>query len=123
MSDNILEVTENSVAKVFLNSPKTSNAINSELLKESNKILVPISLDDKIRAVVITGRGKTFCAGGDLVKMSELPGGAVAGFYKLAAEFHKAVIEIYRMCKPVIAAINGPAVGAGLSSVLPVIFV
>jgi len=116
MLHNIVEVTiENSVAKFFLNSPETSNAINSELLKGLNKFLVPIGLDDKIRAVVITGRGKTFCAGGDLVKMSELPGGAVAGFYKLAAEFHKAIIEIYRMGKPVIAAINGPTVGAGLS--------
>mmetsp|Transcript_21723 Transcript_21723/g.10157 ORF Transcript_21723/g.10157 Transcript_21723/m.10157 type:complete len:101 (-) Transcript_21723:3254-3556(-) len=98
--DKIVEITkDNNIAKVLLNSPETSNSVNKELVQALVHNLVPIALDDTVRALVISGKGKTFCAGGDLNRISELPGGAVTGFYKTAGNFHQAIIEIYRMGK------------------------
>ena len=77
-----------------------------------------LAVDDNVRGVVISGEGKGFCAGGDIKWVSEFPLGPSAAFHKLAASFHQAILEIRRMSKPVVAAINGIAAGGGFSLAL-----
>ena len=78
-----------------------------------------VALDPAVRAVVLTGAGPAFCAGGDLKSVVAMAGDDPrSALYPLAAIFHQAVIEIRRMRKPVIAALNGPAAGGGFSLAL-----
>jgi 2-(1,2-epoxy-1,2-dihydrophenyl)acetyl-CoA isomerase len=80
--------------------------------------VVTLAVDENVRAVVISGEGKGFCVGGDIKWVSEFPVSPSVAFHKLAASFHQAILEIRRMPKPVIAAINGIAAGGGFSLAL-----
>ncbi len=71
-----------------------------------------------VRGVVISGAGSAFCAGGDLKFIRNYPGGVYAAFRTMAAHFHRAILEIRRMEKPVAAAVNGVAAGGGFSLAL-----
>jgi len=68
--------------------------------------------------VVISGKGRAFCAGGDLRWVSDHQDNFPKAFHELAAQFHQAILEIRRMPKPVVAAINGLAAGGGFSMAL-----
>ena len=67
---------------------------------------------------MISGEGRAFCAGGDLKWAIDFPKGPSAAFHELAGRFHQAILEIRRMSKPVIAAVNGIAAGGGFSLAL-----
>jgi 2-(1,2-epoxy-1,2-dihydrophenyl)acetyl-CoA isomerase len=104
--------------EIALNRPEVFNAFDFEMLSELTTVLTRLSMDGSVMGIVLTGRGKAFCAGGDIrlaVSFSEKPG---SSFYKLASQLHLSVLEIRRMNKPVVAAINGPAFGAGFSLAL-----
>jgi 2-(1,2-epoxy-1,2-dihydrophenyl)acetyl-CoA isomerase len=110
-----LEVIENgSIAIVSLNRPDALNALNMPLCEEFEKTVRQVSQDPKVRAAIVTGKGKAFCAGGDLgaFKASKEPGKFL---HDLASNFHKAILGIRGMNTPWIAAINGPCFGVGLS--------
>lgn len=107
------------LAVVRLNRPDAFNAIDPELADELFDALGRFGGDDAIRAVVLTGAGKAFCSGGDLRtiwKQSERDPEAV--FYDLAGAFHEAILQLKRMPKAVVAALNGPAAGGGFSLAL-----
>ncbi len=118
MTTSITLRRENGIAKVLLNRPEAFNAFDQEMVMLLAKTLTHLTLDDSVSAVVISGEGKAFCAGGDLRALLALPGGPRGGLYELAASFHQAIVEIRRMKKPVIAAINGIAAGGGFSMAL-----
>ncbi len=107
------------VAIVSFRQPRVFNAFDEATITEMKNILRAIGRDPTVRAVVLTGEGRAFCAGGNLravVAMNpERPG---EGFYQVAAIFHQCVQEIRTMDKAVIAAINGPAAGGGFSLAL-----
>lgn len=118
MSELIDVELKEHIAVVALNRPDAYNAFNYELVSQLANRLTTLAGDDGVRGVVITGRGKAFCAGGDLKWALEYPTGPGAAFHTLASQFHLAVLEIRRMKKPVVAAINGIAAGGGFSLAL-----
>ena len=117
--DELIEVRQHEkIVEVALNRPKAFNAFNLEMISELANILMRLAMDGSVKGIALTGRGKAFCAGGDLkwaVHFSEKPG---SSFYRLASQLHIAVVEIRQMNKPVVAAINGPAAGAGFTLAL-----
>jgi 2-(1,2-epoxy-1,2-dihydrophenyl)acetyl-CoA isomerase len=118
MAEHIRVIQEEEVAEVFLNRPQAFNAFDLPMIQQFSECLIPLSVEEGVRAVVISGEGKAFCAGGDLKWASRFPRGPSAGFHELAARFHQAILEIRRMKKPVIAVINGIAAGGGFSLAL-----
>ena len=118
MTEFIKTISNGEIEKIFINRPKAYNAFDYDVINELYHHLVKISKDDDVRGVVITGEGKAFCAGGDLKWVHEFPAGPEAAFHKLASCYHQVIVEIRRMEKPVIAAINGIAAGGGFSLAL-----
>ena len=106
------------IAEISLNRPEAYNAFNYELVSQLAKQLTTIAGEADLRGVVITGKGKAFCAGGDLKWALGYPARPGAAFHTLASQFHLAILEIRRMKKPVVAAVNGVAAGGGFSLAL-----
>ena len=105
------------VAYITLNRPERLNSFDLKLGEELYQELKKVSKNKKILAVVIKGTGKGFCGGGDVKEMHHAKN--KSQFLRdLTRAIHKCVIEIRTMEKPVIAAINGAAFGAGLSLAL-----
>jgi len=115
--DPILFSRREAVATITLNRPEKFNAIDLLMCEELRARLTEAAQDPCVRAVILTGNGKAFCAGGDLrfalAANPETPGNS---FLALTAILHSCIAEIRKMAKPVIAAINGPAAGAGFFS-------
>jgi len=115
--DNLIFEVQDSVAKITLNRPKAFNSFNKDLALALHKALDNCAEDSSIRAVVLTGEGKAFCAGQDLVEVTtpEL----MPGFKKLLEEHYRPIIiKIRNLEKPVVAAVNGVAAGAGANIAL-----
>ncbi len=99
------------VLTITLNRPEVFNAFNRALHAALREALAEAA-DPEVRAVVITGAGRGFCSGQDLKEFSELPGGIRDA---LEGTYHPNIRAIRALEKPVLAAINGPVAGAGLS--------
>ena len=111
MADEVLTSREGAVLTITLNRPDVYNAIN-RAMHEGLAAALADAGDPAIRAVVLTGAGRGFCAGQDLREFQELPGGVREA---LEATYHPNVRAIRALEKPVLAAINGACAGAGLS--------
>ena len=118
MSFNTIEFAINEgVATLTLNRPRSLNSVTSEMHIEIREIMQQVEDDAAIRCLVITGAGRGFCAGQDLVDGME--GSEVPDVGKLVDEYYNPFIaRIMNLPKPVICAVNGVAAGAGVSIAL-----
>jgi len=120
-------MVEDKVAIVTLNRPEVRNAINDALRAELVVLLERVAADEGVRAVVLTGKGKAFCAGGDISGMKErlkVPVGQVAfNGWRRQGQTHKSVALLHGMPKVVIAAVNGAAAGLGCDMALACDFI
>jgi 2-(1,2-epoxy-1,2-dihydrophenyl)acetyl-CoA isomerase len=109
-------------ATIELNRPEALNAWNGALGDELLDAVRSVAGDDGVRAVVITGAGRAFSSGADLRDLSgregRTPGGHIDVRRVLNESYHPIITTIRTMPKPVLAAVNGPAVGIGLSLAL-----
>lgn len=109
--ETLLSAQDNSLLTLTLNRPDALNALNATMRRELLAAIRAAARDAGIRAIVITGAGRGFCAGADL------RGGAGEREFRrvLAAEYHPLIEAIRGMPKPVVASVNGVAAGAGFS--------
>ena len=123
MYAEILYDVDDQVATITLNRPAQLNAFTNRMMHEIIDAFDRIDADDEVRAVIVTGAGRGFCAGADLSGGGETfarggsdvqtPGGVARDGGGLVS------LRIFECTKPVIAAINGPAVGVGVTMTLP----
>lgn len=116
MSDILLRENNNAVASLTLNTPKKLNALSEEMLEALQSELDSIAQDRSIRAVIIKGSGKAFCAGHDLKQMTaarQTEDGGKAYFNELFATCGKLMTSITKLPQPVIAQAHGIATAAG----------
>jgi len=111
----LFDIQEN-VAHITLNRPEAANAINLDLAKDLVSAVMKCDEDPLIRAVLITGAGPMFCAGGDVKSFAGKGGEELPYLLKeITVYLHVAMSYIVRMDPPVIAAVHGSAAGAGMS--------
>jgi 2-(1,2-epoxy-1,2-dihydrophenyl)acetyl-CoA isomerase len=108
----------NNVAWVVLDQPKTMNAFDAELAAALDGAIEKAADDDAVRAMVITGEGRAFCAGGDVVGFQDRMEHVTDYVDEIIGHLHGAIRRINELPFPVIAGINGTAAGAGLSLML-----
>ncbi len=111
MADEVLASRDGAVLTITLNRPEVYNAVN-RAMHDGLAAALADAADPEVRAVVITGAGRGFCSGQDLREFGTLPGGVRAA---LEETYHPNIRAIRALSKPVIAAVNGPCAGAGLS--------
>lgn len=105
---------KNDLVTIFLNRPEVHNAMNEKLMKELTDCFKNFSLDNNVRTIILTGKGKSFCAGADLNWMKSM------AKYDKKENIHDSRLlsdlfeSIYNCPKPVIAKVNGHAFGGGL---------
>ncbi|MGH7302210.1 MAG: enoyl-CoA hydratase-related protein, partial [Candidatus Rokuibacteriota bacterium] len=114
---------QDGVCTVTLNRPERLNAVTTTMLRELGEAWDRADADDSVRAVIVTGAGRAFCAGADLGAGGATFDAAARG-RATSAEEHRdgggtVTLRIFDMKKPVIAAINGAAVGFGITLTLP----
>jgi 2-(1,2-epoxy-1,2-dihydrophenyl)acetyl-CoA isomerase len=115
----LLESRDGSVVTLAMNRPERLNALDNHLATALNETLNKIAVDSSVHVVVLTGAGRGFCAGGDLAVIGK--GRAASNDTELAPILRsgmQAVLKIRTMPQPVIAAVNGPAAGAGMNLAL-----
>ncbi len=128
MSTNLIELeVADGIATLWLNRPEKRNAMSDDMRTQFIEALERVTYDKTIRALVLTGRGKGFCAGGDVAGMErrmQAPAGEV-GFngWSRQQRVHHTQSLLHNMPKPTIAAVNGAASGLGADTALACDFI
>jgi enoyl-CoA hydratase/carnithine racemase len=107
------------VGTVTLDRPDALNAFTEQMMNELLDVFDRIDADDEVRAVIVTGRGRGFCAGADLSGGGETFNTGEGAGHVPRDGGGRVTLRIFDCTKPVIAAINGPAVGVGVTMTLP----
>ena len=124
-TDDLLVRIEDGVAVFTMNRPERRNAMSSEMVAALGSGLAEAEIDDDVRCVMLTGAGGGFCAGGDVKGMAAAGGEGGDSVLQYDARVHRQRVDqraicgrLYEMPKPTVAALPGPAAGAGLSMAL-----
>ena len=116
MEEAVLYAVENNIATITMNRPKSLNSMNDALIDGLHAAITKAAADAEVRAIVLTGNGKAFCAGGDLSYLNGLEG--VAAKKDFIAKVGDVAKRLTAIPKPVIAYINGVTAGAGVNLML-----
>lgn len=118
--DEILLEKKEGVAVVTLNRPERFNSFTTSMYREFPRIVDQLRRDDEVKAVILTGSGKGFCAGSDVADRlgKRLKEGGEGSRFENLQRVGEIALDITDFDKPIIGAINGTAVGAGLSLAL-----
>lgn len=106
------------VVLVTLELPERRNAMTEEMTASWGRVMGALRADRDVRVVVVTGRGQAFCAGGDFSWLGATPDADVASLRRRMTAFYETWLSVRALPVPVVAAINGAAIGAGLSVAL-----
>ena len=126
--ETLIYSVEDGIATITLNRPEKLNAFTARMMKDLIEAFDLTDADDAVKAVIVTGSGRAFCAGADLSggggtfdrsspQAVEREEGKVGGVYRDGGG--RVTLRIFESLKPVIAAVNGPAVGIGVTMQLP----
>jgi enoyl-CoA hydratase/carnithine racemase len=126
--ETLLYGVEDGIAVITLNRPEKLNAFNARMMSELIEVFDYTDTDDSVRVVIVTGAGRAFCAGADLSggggtfdrsspQAVEREEGKVGDIYRDGGG--RVTLRMYESLKPIIAAVNGPAVGVGVTMQLP----
>ena len=118
--EKLLIENKDGVALLTINSPKTMNALNGKILGELECALYELERDAEVKVVILTGAGKAFVAGADIGEMAQL--NSLEG-HRFGVNGQRMLLSIARMKTPVIAAVNGFALGGGLELALACDFI
>jgi enoyl-CoA hydratase/carnithine racemase len=117
---NILLEQRENIAVLFLNRPNKLNAFTFSMMEEIIGALDSLEVDDSVHAVIITGKGRAFCAGADLSSGQDTFNPSFDDFAVQESDFRRdsggiLTLRMYKFLKPIVMACNGPAVGIGAS--------
>jgi 2-(1,2-epoxy-1,2-dihydrophenyl)acetyl-CoA isomerase len=113
----VVLTTAGGVAWIELNRPESYNALDTALAEALTATVSAIAADPTVRSVLLTGRGRAFCAGGDVTAMAAAVD-RQSMVFELAGAAHKAVLALLGLEVPVVAVVQGSAAGAGLAFTL-----
>lgn len=117
--DILVERPSPFVLRLVLNRPDRMNAVNTAMHRQLHDIWAVVDRDPDVRVIIVTGAGKAFCAGGDIKEMvAETAADPEEEFTRNFRAARETVAALIGCTKPVISAINGPAIGAGLALAL-----
>ena len=117
---NILLEQQDNIAVLSLNRPNKLNAFTFSMMEEMIAVLDALDADDSVHALIITGKGRAFCAGADLSSGQETFNPSFDDFAVQEDDFRRdsggiLTLRMYKFLKPIVIACNGPAVGIGAS--------
>ena len=115
---SLLSQVEAGVARITLNRPEQRNALDIPTLQRFHALLEELNADPAVRVVVLTGSGRSFCAGADLAEWAEAEARGVLESYGWTENAHALMQRLHSLDKPTIAAVNGTAVGGGMDLAL-----
>lgn len=105
------ELEQDHIGLITLDRPQVRNALNWEMMERFALLIEQISKDDQVHVLIVTGAGGAFCAGGDLIELHQFQ--SHADGERLAELMGDALTQLFNLSIPVIAAIEGPAIGGG----------
>ncbi len=128
MSNELIQLdVQDGIATIYLNRPEKRNAFSDDMRTRYIQVLEEVTANRAIRAVVLTGKGKGFCAGGDVAGMEsrmQADAGEIAfNGWARQQRVHRCVTLLHSMPKPTIAAVNGAASGLGADTAISCDFV